>query len=425
MSFNTSLSGLNAASKDLSVTSNNIANVNSTGFKKSRAEFGDVYAVSAFGNSKTAVGAGILTQSVSQQFNQGNLEFTDNSLDLAVSGNGFFAMAPNLTSQDLVYTRAGGLSVNKDGYVVNSSGQYLMTLPVNPDGSVSSTSLSTATPLLLPTASGIPRATTEIELGVNVPADAPDLVVADFDPSQPQTYTNATSVTVFDSLGESHIVTNYFVKAGANQWAIFQSLDGNPVDINAEAGTSNLGHEFATMTFNNDGTFAATIPASIDSEAVAFSNGANPMTYTLDLKNNAPTQFANQGFTVNELSQDGATTGRLSGLSIGEDGLVRANYTNGDTEALGKILLADFKNVNGLKQVGNNAWQQTLDSGEPLVGEAGTGRFGLVQSGALETSNVDLTEQLVNLITAQRNFQANAKAIETNKAISDTIINIR
>jgi flagellar hook protein FlgE len=427
MSFNTSLSGLNAASKDLGVTSNNIANANSTGFKKSRAEFGDIYAVSAFGNSKTATGQGVTTQAVSQQFVQGNLQFTDSGLDLAITGNGFFAVAPNLTNMEFQYTRSGAFGINKDGYVVNNSGQYLMTLPVNQDGTVSSTSLSTAQPLLVPASSGVPRATTEVELGINLPADAASLTVDNFDPTEPTTYTNSTSVTIYDSLGESHILTTYFVKDDAvtNQWAVFQFIDGQQLDLAAPAGTTGAGYQYATMSFNNDGTLSATNPAAITSQPFSLSNGANPLNLTLDLANNDPTQFANLGFVVNKLSQDGSTTGRLSGLSIGEDGLVRANYSNGDSEALGKVLMADFRNPQGLKQIGNNAWVETIDSGTPLVGEAGTGRFGLIQSGALEASNVDLTAELVNLITAQRNFQANAKAIEANKALSDTIINIR
>ena len=435
MSFNTSLSGLNSASKDLGVTSNNIANANSTGFKKSRTEFGDIYAVSAFGNSKTATGQGVTTQVVSQQFVQGNLQFTDSGLDLAITGSGFFAVAPNLSNLEFQYTRSGGFGINKDGYVVNNSGQYLMTLPVNKsDGTVSSTALSTAQPLLVPASSGVPRPTTEVELGVNVPADAASLNVNNFDPTEPTTYTNATSVTIYDSLGDSHILTTYFVKDNAtpNNWAVFQFVDGAPLQLASPAGTTGGGYQYATMTFNNDGTLAGTTPATITSQSFPgptatdpLPNGANPLVLTLDLANNKPTQFANLGFVVNKLSQDGATTGRLSGLTIGEDGLVRANYSNGDSEALGKVLMADFRNPQGLKQIGNNSWVETIDSGTPLVGEAGTGRFGLIQSGALEASNVDLTAELVNLITAQRNFQANAKAIEANKALSDTIINIR
>ncbi|MFZ5466849.1 MAG: flagellar hook protein FlgE [Pseudomonadota bacterium] len=433
MSFNTSLSGLNSASKDLGVTSNNIANANSTGFKKSRTEFGDIYAVSAFGNSKTATGQGVTTQVVSQQFVQGNMQFTDSGLDLAITGSGFFAVAPNLTNMEFQYTRSGGFGINKDGYVVNNSGQYLMTLPVNKsDGTVSSTALSTAQPLLVPASSGVPRPTTEVELGVNVPADAVSLNVNNFDPTEPTTYTNATSVTIYDSLGDSHILTSYFVKddTASNSWAVFQFVDGQKLDLAAPAGTTGAGYQYAAMTFNTDGTLSATNPATITSleypaVATPLPNGADPLVLTLDLVNNKPTQFANLGFVVNKLSQDGATTGRLSGLTIGEDGLVRANYSNGDSEALGKVLMADFRNPQGLKQVGNNSWVETIDSGTPLVGEAGTGRFGLIQSGALEASNVDLTAELVNLITAQRNFQANAKAIEANKALSDTIINIR
>jgi len=441
MSFNTSLSGLNGASKDLGVTSNNIANANSTGFKKSRSEFGDIYAVSAFGNSKTAEGQGSMTQVVSQQFVQGNMQFTDSGLDLAISGSGFFAVAPNLNSQEVNYTRSGAFGLSKDGNIVNSSGQFLMGLPVNDDGTVSSTSLSTAKPLTVPSASGEPKASTEIELGANLPSDAKGLAVNNFNPKDPATYTSATSVTVYDSLGSSHILTSYFVKDEStnNRWAVFQSLDtdanGDPIKVPLAAGAADSpsagGYDFAYLSFTDAGVYASTDPVSANGQTGIISNpipvagGAQDLVLGLDLVNNAPTQFANLGFVVNKLSQDGVTTGRLSGLSIDESGLVSANFSNGDSKPLGKVLMADFRNPQGLKQIGNNSWSETLDSGTPLVGEAGTGRFGQIQSGALESSNVDLTAELVNLITAQRNFQANAKAIEANKALSDTIINIR
>ena len=220
MSFNTALSGLNAASADLNVKSNNIANVNTTGFKESRAEFADIFAVSAFGSSDTAIGNGTVLNNVAQQFEQGNLEFTDNALDLGISGQGFFALAPNQTSNEVVYTRAGAFNVNSDGFVVNSAAQFLRTFPVNPDGTVSSTSISSTTALQLPSTAGTPQATANVAIANNLPSTSASLTGA-IDPENPTTYTNSTSVTVYDSLGNEHIVSLFYQKkATVNEWAV-------------------------------------------------------------------------------------------------------------------------------------------------------------------------------------------------------------
>ncbi len=444
MSFNTALSGLNAAQTDLDVTSNNIANVATTGFKQSRAEFGDIYATSAFGNSSTAIGAGVITQAVTQQFTQGNLDFTSNTLDFAVSGEGFFVLSPNQTSSERVFTRSGAFGVNSDGLVVNSAGQLLQVFPVNTDGSVTATALSSTIPLRLPESAGTPQMTTEIEMGINLPAGgaASPLEIDDFDPTASNTYTASTSVNVFDSLGATHIATTYFVKDDdtPNNWAMFLYVDGSPVDIAGGTPHAGGGPAYAEITFDSVGSFQSTNPATItsielgDPAATTSGNGAavpgwasgpDPdQTVTFDLANNNPTQFASP-FTVNSLSQDGFSIGRLTGLDVSDTGVIRASYTNGQTTAVGKIALARFSNTQGLSQVSNTSWSETTDSGEALAGEAGTSSFGLIKAGALELSNVDLTAELVGLITAQRNFQANAKSIETSNAITQTIIQIR
>lgn len=426
MAFNTSISGLNAAQADLDVKSNNIANVNTTGFKQSRAEFADVFAVSAFGTSGTAVGNGTVLNNVAQQFEQGNLEFTDNALDLGISGQGFFALAPNQASAEVVYTRAGAFGVNNDGFVVNSAGQFLRTFPVNPDGTVSSTSMSSTTALQLPSTAGTPQSTENAAISANLPSTAPSLTGA-IDPADPTTYTNSTSATIFDSLGNEHIVTLYYQKTAiANEWDVEAYLP--EADIDGATGPVQIG---ATTTLEFDPALGGaldalsatvlsfTIPTS---GAGSFVSGAAGQTTAINFSGS--TQNSG-GFNVINLTQDGFPTGRLSGLDISDDGLVRATFTNGQAKPLGKIALANFANSQGLKQVGNTSWVETLDSGQVLSGEAGTGVFGLIQSGSLEASNVDLTSELVGLITAQRNFQANSKAIETNNAITQTIINLR
>lgn len=433
MAFNTSISGLNAAAADLDVKSNNIANVNTTGFKQSRAEFADVFAVSAFGSSDTAIGNGTVLNNVAQQFEQGNLEFTDNALDLGISGQGFFALAPNQTSAEVVYTRAGAFGVNNDGFVVNSAGQFLRTFPVNPDGTVSSTSMSSTVALQLPSTAGIPQATQNVAIAANLPSTAAAITGA-IDPTDPLTFTNSTSATIFDSLGNEHIVTLYYQKTTtANEWdveAYISGADINPTGTTTpyQLGVGGGGGPFAPITLTFDpalgGALAAasTTTLAFDILGTEFVSGAAAQATTINFSG---TTQNSGGFNVINLTQDGFPTGRLSGLDISDDGLVRATFTNGQANPLGKIALANFPNSQGLKQVGNTSWVETLDSGQVLAGEAGTGVFGLIQSGSLEASNVDLTSELVGLITAQRNFQANSKAIETNNAITQTIINLR
>jgi flagellar hook protein FlgE len=426
MSFNTALSGLNAAQSDLSVTSNDIANVNTVGYKESRAEFGDIFATSSLGSSSTAIGSGVLLSKVAQQFNQGNLDFTSNSLDLAISGDGMFVMSPSLTSQELIFTRAGALGVDADGFVVNSSGQFLKVFPVNADGSVSGTSLSSSSALQLPATSGSPTLSTEIDIGMNLPAGATALDPQNFDPVNPLTYGSSTSISIVDSLGEAHVTTFYFVKDvnNANTWAQYTYLDGNAVDITG--GTAGAGGQlYGDVVFNSDGSFLSNSPQPMVTAQLNFTNGSDvTQTLTIDYASNTPTQFAS-GFAVNTLAHNGFGTGQLSGLDISDEGVIRANYTNGTSTALGKIALARFSNPQGLRQEGNTAWSETIDSGASIAGEAGSASFGFIRSGALEASNVDLTAELVNLITAQRNFQANAKSIETSNTITQAILQIR
>jgi len=432
MSFSTSLSGLNAATSDLDVTSNNIANVGTTGFKGSRAEFADIFAASALGTTSNAVGSGVLLSSVAQQFDQGNLEFTESNLDIAVSGEGFFVLKPNQTSSELTYTRAGAFQVDQAGNIVTNQGQILQVFPVNANGTVTSTSLSGTVPLQVPSTVGQPQATTQIDINLNFPAGInPALSAAALDAEllanpaspNPSTFNNSTSATIFDSQGTPHILTMYFAMTNDinNTWEVRSTIDG--VVAPPAAG--------AVIDFDPSGALNTAAPTTtlgnIAYSAFPLTNGAAALALSVDFRNgaNAVTQEAQGGFSVQSLSQDGFSTGRLTGLNISDDGLATASFTNGQTTPLGKIALARFDNPQGLNQVGNTSWVETTSSGAVQAGEAGTGNFGFMQAGALEASNVDLTAQLVNLITAQRNFQANSKAIETANTITQTIINIR
>jgi len=418
MSFNTSISGLNAAQKDLAVTGNNIANAKSTGFKKSRGEFGDIYAVSAFGNIKTATGQGVLTQAVTQQFTQGNLDFTDNALDLAITGEGFFAFQPSRDSSETIFSRAGAMGVDKDGWLVNSAGQFLKAYPVDErSGTLLGNSIDIAGPVQLPLGAGEPSATTEVDVRFNLPSDA-EVITAPFDYEDATTYNAASSIQVFDSLGNSHVLTSYYVKNDLNDWTVYYTLRTNTGDVIEVPDTS-------ALVFDANGNLdtVAPDPLTFTINAADLGTGAADLEITMGIDERS-TQY-NQPFSMVDQSQDGRAPGQLTGLAVGEDGLVRATYSNGEFRYLGKIALADFRNPQGLKQIGNNSWVETIDSGPPISGEAGVNTFGMIQGGALEASNVDITEELVNLIIAQRNFQANARAIETNKALSDTITNIR
>jgi flagellar hook protein FlgE len=505
MSFNIALSGLNAAQKDLDVSSNNIANVSTVGFKESRAEFVDVYASSLLAAGKTKVGDGVLTADVAQQFSQGSIQFTNNALDLAITGNGFFATVPELDSLERSYTRAGQFKLNADNFVVNSQGGHLLGFPVNPDGSSASVSLSTAEPIRIPTASGAPTKTSTVDVRMNLPAGDSYISNApgNFDPDDPLTFNNSTSVTIFDSLGDSHVMTYYFVKdnpsEAPNQWMMFAAVDGKVIDLaddpvvqaaadalvvtetatvaaaqitynaiasptaadlntlntaktaleNAISATTPQGGNIsgalspggvkgARLVYGSSGDFISQSPTLANGgiRTVAFTdhlpNGADAtqsvqIDFNLDPNGpnpNEPTQFASN-FEVTALNQDGLAVGRLTGIDIGVDGLVRATYSNGTSQPLSRIALVNFSNEQGLSQVGGTNWKESLVSGEALAGEGGSGTFGTINSSALEQSNVNLTTELIDLISAQRNFQANSRALEVDNQLNQTILQIR
>lgn len=405
MPFTIALSGLNAASADLGVTANNVANVNTTGFKMSRAQFAEVFAVGTQSVSSSASGSGVRLSQIAQQFTQGNIDFTDNALDLAIGGEGFFVLNDNGAR---LYSRAGAFGVDNSGFVVNAQGARLQAYPYAGSGL-----FNTGTPvdLQLETGASPPQATTQADFGINLPADEPVPTNPVFDPSDPSSFNHTTSVTVYDSLGTAHTATVFFIKdAAANTWNTQTEIGGSPV-----AGG-------APIVFNPDGSLNSPAGGLMPLAAYDPGTGAAPITMSLDFS--TATQFGSN-FGVNSLSQDGFTTGRLTGVSVDPEGIVFARFTNGQSTSLGKLALANFVNPQGLQQLGDTAWGESFQSGSALLGEAGTASFGNLQSGALEASNVDLTAQLVQMITAQRNFQANAQMISTADTVTQTVINIR
>ena len=418
MPFRIALSGLNAASSDLKVTGNNIANSGTTGFKQSRAEFSDVFATSFGGTTDTATGNGVRVSTVAQQFTQGSIDFTQKALDLAISGQGFFVTKDD-SGQN--YTRAGNFHVSSDGTVVNNINQRLQVFPLV-GGNVTPPNFNTGvlSDLQLSTTDGPPSATTNIDAGLNLNASNTPPATTPFNPADATSYNSSTSVVVYDSLGAQHTASVYYAKTTtSNQWDSYMYLDGNNItDTTATPATPTP----ITLTFNGDGTIQS--PTQINYAAVPtnmLATGANPLSLSFDYSNT--TQFGSV-FSVNSLSQNGFTSGRLSGIDVDDEGVVFARFTNGQSSALGKVALANFPNPQGLRQLGDTSWSETFDSGTLVLGEAGTGSLGLMQSGALEASNVDIAASLVGLITAQRNFQANAQVISTADTITQTIINI-
>ena len=405
MAFTVALSGLNAASTDLDATANNIANASTNGFKGSRAEFAELFSVSPQGTSNTQTGNGVRVSAVAQQFGQGNIDVTGNNLDMAINGDGFFILSDGGA---LVYSRAGAYRADNQGYVVNSRNQRLQVYPVSSAGGFNTGGLSD---LRLVTNMSAPAATQNAQVLFNLPANATAPAVAPFDPANANSYNEATSLTVYDSLGAAHTATLYFIKdATANNWFTQLYVDGTAV-----------GGQQA-LQYSNAGALVSPVGGSIAFPAYTPLTGAAPMNLTFDFANT--TQYG-ANFAVSAVTQDGYTTGRMIGIDFDPTGVVQARFTNGRSLPLGQVALANFASQQGLQQLDNTNWAETFASGQPLRGQAGSSGFGLVQSGALESSNVDLTEQLVNMITAQRNFQANAQVISTSDQITQTIINIR
>ncbi|MBX3620526.1 MAG: flagellar hook protein FlgE [Rhizobacter sp.] len=420
MSFQQGLSGLNAASKNLEIIGNNVANANTYGAKASRAEFGDVYAAALGAGGTSGIGIGVGLQAVTQQFTQGSVTTTANSLDLAINGSGFFEVKQN---GQTLYSRNGQFQVNKDGFIVTNQGAQLLGYPADGQGVIQP---GVATPLQLPTAGIEPAATTEIAMEMNLdsraattlPATTPQVNFSDA-----STYNNATSLTVYDQRGQDVALTYYFQKAGTDSWNVYVTANGTSVAVDGAGDPAPV----TTMTFPTSGgaPTAPTGPITLDIPASVNANGADTLPITgIQLDLTQATQYG-AGFGVTNLTQDGYAPGQLSGLTIERTGIVMATYSNGQSKPAGQIELSTFRNTQGLKPLGGNLWARTYESGDPVVGTAGQGNLGVLQSGALEESNVDLTGELVNMITAQRIYQANAQTIKTQDQVLQTLVNLR
>lgn len=430
MSFQQALSGLNAASRTLEIIGNNVANASTVGFKQSAASFADVFASSLSGGSASQIGIGTQLNQVSQQFTQGNITVTNNPLDIAINGNGFFRVR-NEAGSDF-YTRNGQFQMNDQGYIVNANGSFLTGYPANAEGV-----LSTAVDRLqIPFNTGNPSATSEVSIGLNLdsgaqvkdfpPGSGTPVTPATFDVTNQQTYNSTTSVQVFDSLGNARVFQTYYVKTSNTTWDVYATMNGHPITSQDPAVFAPI----ASLTFDGTGRDPAItmtgwedadrdIP---DLDRAGNAIGALPMDFVMRFNN--PTHFSG-GFSVNELRQDGYPRGELAGFGVGPDGVILGRYTNGATMVLGQVELATFRNPNGLQMAGNNMWVATAASGDPTPNLPGQGNAGVLQASTVEESNVDLTAELVKMITAQRFYQANAQTIKTQDQAMQTLVNLR
>lgn len=437
MGFQQGLSGLNAASRNLDVIGHNIANANTTGFKSSRAEFGDMVASAMGVASGQNNGMGVEVVGVAQQFTQGNINATGNSMDLAINGNGFFKV--KLPSGQDAYTRAGNFQLDRNGDVRTNGGAQVMGFDVDPATGIAA---ATATPLSFPLGAPIAaKETTSINATFNldarardaagvaaVPATGTTAAVPAVPPTPRSTY--GTSVDVYDSEGVATPVELYFMKtANPNEWGVYTTLDET---------VQATGSPVTTITFNDNGTItgpAATapdtgfglrltdiLPTNNPNLTTAINSTGTPPGVFLDLS--SVTQFGTK-FAISDLKQDGYTAGNLTSINIGNDGSIVASYSNGVTRTEAQVALASFRNPQGLTPIGGNNWVETLESGTSMLGKPGSGNFGTLRSGALEDSNVDLTAELVGMMTAQRSYQANAQTIKTQDQVLSTIVNLR
>jgi flagellar hook protein FlgE len=552
MSFQQGLSGLNAAAKSLDAIGNNVANSGTVGFKSSQVQFADVYAASLSGAGAGQIGLGTKVAGVAQAFSQGNVSTTNNPLDLAINGGGFFRLDTNGT---VTYTRNGQFQMDKDGYIVNASGNKLTGYGVDTSGAIVATSPS---PVLISAANLSPQATGSspgalgAQIAVNL--DSRELVPTKipFNAFDTSTYNRSTPITVYDTLGNSHTLSTYYVKTAVpGTWDLYAAVDGvldtpaaytpvntntgylgtggallpaNDLDARAAAvqaawptttsapyvaateviaaaaaattaaadmgaspstpalilaavnaakkaaaamalmnnaviasnptagaqateaaltATANTAAQTAAaatvipaatlatkqLVFNTSGTLTTAMPfnISLDLNTAAAvlgkpNDAASPLSFNLDFTGTSQHSGA---YSVNTLTQDGFSSGSLSGFSVSPDGIIQGRYSNGQSKNLGQVVLANFPNVQGLKPLGNNQWSETTESNQPLIGTPGSGKLGAMQSAAVEESNVDLTAELVNMITAQRAYQANAQTIKTQDSIMQTIVNLR
>jgi flagellar hook protein FlgE len=409
MGFQQGLSGLNAAAKSLDAIGNNVANASTVGFKQSQVQFADVYANSLAGSGSGQIGIGVSVATVAQQFTQGNITSTSNTLDMAISGNGFFRMDDNGT---ISYSRNGQFEKDESGYIIDSQGKHLTGYLTDASGAIVAT---TPSDIQISSADLLPQATTTVAAGLTLDSRLSAPTVTPFDPTNASSFNNSTSTTIYDSLGGSHSASLYFVKTGTNAWDSYLTVDGTLVPATTPATA------LTAMTFSSSGVMTAPAGA-VASASFTPSGGGAAQTVSFDFTG---TSQSGTTFGVNTMNPDGYASGHMTSFSTSADGTILGKYSNGKTRVLAQVVLANFSNAQGLQPLGNNNWAETSTSGSPLVGAPGSASLGILKTSAVEDSNVDLTAELVNMITAQRVYQANAQTIKTEDQIMQTIVNLR
>lgn len=429
MSFNIGLSGLYAANKQLDVTGNNIANVATTGFKSSRAEFEDVYSATKLGSGSKTVGNGVRLSNVSQQFGQGDVNNTGNVLDMGIQGQGFFVLS---NDGSLSYTRAGTFKTDKEGFITNSDGtSRLQGYGVDANGKIQNGIL---TDLRIDTSNLPPSATSLVSSTINLNSTATAITAA-FDPTDTSTFTKQFTTPVYDTQGNQHSMDQYMVKTAGNTWNVYTLIDGRNLDGSAPTTTGVTAPVPSTMNFDSSGKLVSVttppsgtssdlvltgwVPGTVTNGVWAANGAASAPTITISMGNT--TQF-NADTARSIPTQNGYATGQITNLTIDGSGVLLANFSNNQTKPIGQLALASFTNEQGLQPVGGTSWKETFSSGIPGYDAPTTGTLGSIVSNALEESNVNLTNELVELIKAQSNYQANAKTISTQSTIMQTII---
>jgi flagellar hook protein FlgE len=366
------------------------------------------------------VGIGTTLSAVAQQFTQGNVSTTENPMDLAINGAGFFQVSDGRSP--VTYTRNGQFKVDREGFIVNNGQERLMGYAADANGVIQP---GQAVPLQLPTGGIVPNPTTRAAMEVNLDSRLattlpPAAPLIDF--ANASTYNNATSLTVFDAKGQDVAMSFYFQKAANDQWNVYATSNGATV-----GGTPAAPAPITTITFQSNGSGPITPNAPVAINVPASINAAGAQTepipgLLLDLS--GATQFGSS-YGVTDLRQDGYTAGLLTTIAVEPNGVITARYSNGQSKPSGQIEIANFRNPQGLQPLGDNAWARTFASGDPVIGVPGDGNLGVLQAGALEESNIDLTGELVSMITAQRIYQANAQTIKTQDQVLQTLVNLR
>ncbi len=453
MSFQQGLSGLSTAGKTLDVVGNNIANASTVGFKGAQAQFADVYAASLSGASAANIGLGAKLATVAQQFTQGNISTTNNAMDVAINGGGFYMVSDGGANY---YTRNGQFQVDANGYMVTSTGMNLQGIPLDATTGAQAGTLSSIQ-LFNPNAAsdspaqatGKSASATGVIMGLNLDPRESVPTTIPFNVNTTSSYNQSTAITTYDSLGNAHSYTLYFVKQDTtnaadqltgvngliNTWNVYASIT-NPSGSSTGSTVQSLG-PLGTLTFNTKGVVTASLgsdgatatatpgvlPATITAAQLGYPAGVDPLTFNVNFTSS--TQYGSN-FTINTSSQDGYSSGKLSGFNIGADGVIKGNYTNGQTQYLYQVQLASFRNPQGLQSQGGNVWSETANSGAATRGFPGdSGSYGPLQSSATEDSNVDITQELIAMITAQRVYQANSQTIKTQDQILQTLVNLR